>query len=340
MATQNLDNGYQSLTLIEAQCEASLWRNPKQWNNDKGRLISIRTALNCPNGCHENGKCVNDACICDQGFSGFDCRIKTDAPKIIKLTTKVHLCDKRTDDCGQIPIEGTDFVSDLTCQGRSITFLDRNKIVCHIGEIENLESEEVVIKLSNGADFNTEIVVRLFDSACENCEIHNGQSATCKSNHRGCWFGNACHQELEHHPNDKCLQCSNGQWINIKAGRNLLVTSELNKKFKVLSGDVFSYQLPKIEGKFDLVSGPFGANLSDDSMLTWRATSNLIADSWTELFVLKVRGSCHEESTLVEITVQVVPCDCLNGATCILVHDELKCQCKPGYKGKFKLLSL
>ena len=114
------------------------------------------------------------------------------------------------------------------------------------------------------------------------------------------------------------------------------MTSELNKKIKVLSGEVFNYQLPKIEeGKFELVSGPFGANLTDGGQLSWTAVSNLIAESWTELFVLKVKGSCHEESTLIEITVQVFPCDCLNGAKCTLVNEVLKCVCKTGFKGIF-----
>ena len=41
-----------------------------------------------------------------------------------------------------------------------------------------------------------------------------------------------------------------------------VATSELNKKFKVVSGDMFVYHLPKIDNttEFDLISGPYGGN--------------------------------------------------------------------------------
>ena len=62
------------------------------------------------------------------------------------------------------------------------------------------------------------------------------------------------------------------------------------------------------------------------------AMSNLIADSWSELFIIKAKGVCGEY-TLIEVTVHVVTCGCKNDAACILVHDLPKCQCKKGFKG-------
>ena len=71
-----------------------------------------------------------------------------------------------------------------------------------------------------------------------------------------------------------------------------VATSELNKKFKVVSGDMFVYHLPKIDNttEFDLISGPYGALVMENGTLSWRAMSNLIADSWSELFIIKAKG--------------------------------------------------
>ena len=71
-----------------------------------------------------------------------------------------------------------------------------------------------------------------------------------------------------------------------------VATSELNKKFKVVSGDMFVYHLPKIDNttEFDLISGPYGATVMENGTLSWKAMSNLIADSWSELFIIKAKG--------------------------------------------------
>ena len=48
-------------------------------------------------------------------------------------------------------------------------------------------------------------------------------------------------------------------------------------------------------------------------------------------FIWLFTGPC-EEFTLIEVNIQVVSCECMNDATCILIHDIPKCICKPGKK--------
>ena len=73
---------------------------------------------------------------------------------------------------------------------------------------------------------------------------------------------------------------SKGQWIPKSDGHVSVATSELNKKFKVIQGDIFAYNLPKSANKteFELISGPYGAQLFPNGTLVWRAVSNLIGE--------------------------------------------------------------
>ena len=66
---------------------------------------------------------------------------------------------------------------------------------------------------------------------------------------------------------------------------------------------MFVYHLPKIDNttEFDLISGPYGATVMENGTLSWRAMSNLIADSWSELFIIKAKGNCF--LFLIEATV-------------------------------------
>ena len=159
-----------------------------------------------------------------------------------------------------------------------------------------------------------------------------------KCDDKSCNLNGTCHAEQSIHPEDQCLHCVAGSWLEKSDGYMSLATSELNKKFKVINGDLFEYTLPRMYEnanitKFELLSGPYGATVSPtNGTLKWLAISNLIADSWSELFIIKAKGVCGEY-TLIEVTVHVVTCGCKNDAACILVHDLPKCQCKKGFKG-------
>jgi hypothetical protein len=47
-------------------------------------------------------------------------------------------------------------------------------------------------------------------------------------------------------------------------------------------------------------------------------------------FIWLFTGPC-DEFTLIEVNIQVVSCECMNDAACILIHDIPKCICKPGW---------
>ena len=70
---------------------------------------------------------------------------------------------------------------------------------------------------------------------------------------------------------------------------------------------MFEYTLPRMDQtQFELLSGPYGASVSANGTLKWLAISNLIADSWSELLIIKAKGVCGEY-TLIDVTKLTCP---------------------------------
>ena len=89
-----------SLPLVEVQCESAVLNEQLRWNMDSmGNLIEpagVVEALNCPNLCSGNGRCNGNRCLCDQGYSFYDCshfsgNIPTWIGKIIGLMFMFNL---------------------------------------------------------------------------------------------------------------------------------------------------------------------------------------------------------------------------------------------------------
>ena len=63
--------GSYALALLERQCEQSVMA---KWDKiASSQLEKLRKAFNCPEDCHGNGACVENVCLCEPGYQGFDC---------------------------------------------------------------------------------------------------------------------------------------------------------------------------------------------------------------------------------------------------------------------------
>ena len=64
--------GFQSLPLLESQCEHSV--TSKWFNISRSQLQGLKEAFNCPNDCNGRGRCNGRyECGCESGFTGYDC---------------------------------------------------------------------------------------------------------------------------------------------------------------------------------------------------------------------------------------------------------------------------
>ena len=323
--TKNRDYAKLTLPIIEAQCEASLLRHP-----DKPYKDTISRALNCPNDCNGQGTChLGQKCLCQEHYQGYDCSLQTETLMRIDKKATHRLCDKSiVGSCQQVLVIGSNFDPKGSCNGK-YEFVSPTEILCTM--MDEFDQIELWIKTSSGQEDST--LIRNFDSNCETCRIIQ-EIIRCMPKENICILNNTCLEQGSDHPNDQCLQCLEGQWHQKSDGFISLATSQLNKKFKVISGDIFEYNLPKIDNatEFELISGPYGAVVFPNGTLSWKAISNLIADSWSEFFIIKAKSICGEY-TLIEVNVHVISCECTNDATCILIQDIPKCICKPGFKG-------
>ena len=322
MLTSNKVMAKNTVALIEAQCEAALLRIP-----EKPFALSISRALNCPNECSGNGQCNEyKGCICNEHIYGHDCSMFKQSLMRIDQEKTGKLCDKSHKSCHQIIAKGYNFDPKGSCNGK-YEYINDKEVFC---QVEDIKENEVKLIIETSQGNKDSMTIKIFDSRCQICD----QDFECKPRQDICHLNGTCHEQNSIHPKDPCLHCVQGQWMAKSDGKMSLAISELNKKFKVVNGDMFEYNLPKMDDEtdFNLISGPYGATLSPNGTLSWRAMSNLIADSWTELFIIKAKGLC-DEFTLIEVNVHVVSCQCLNGATCVLVQDMPKCICKPGFKG-------
>ena len=319
------------LPLLEAQCEASLHRHP-----DHVYSSAIAKALNCPNDCFDHGEC-RDECICHPGYIGHDCSVRTSL-EIVPQTLE-RLCVLSLQNCHNISVHGNQFDPNGTCHvmfnqtiiPAKYVFVNKTFVSCLIDKLIVGEMKIVIKDQNEGQEDHFQY--RIYDDNCEECKLI-GDHVKCIEKQYVCQMNGTCLEQGQTYPGDECLQCFKGQWIPKSNGVMSVATSELNKKFKVIQGDMFSYNLPKSanDTEFELISGPYGAQLLANGTISWRAVSNLIADAWSELFIIKAKGVC-DDLTLIEVTVHVVTCQCTNEAPCVLIQDVPTCLCKPGFRG-------
>ena len=214
----------------------------------------------------------------------------------MRIEKSTRLCSVFTRCSHQIEVFGANFDPKGSCKivikDKQIfgdyEYINHDHIFCHVEKLDK-GSVQVVIKTQDDIEDKLEMMV--YDPNCQDCQSFMGV-IKCSQKEHVCSLNGTCHKQGQVHPGDECLHCVEGRWIRKSDGFVSVATSELNKKFKVINGDVFDYELPKIDNatEFQLISGPYGASVMDNGTLSWKAMSNLIADAWSELFIIKAKG--------------------------------------------------
>ena len=219
------DSGWNSLAMVEAQCEQSLMQQKKPM------LQSVKDAINCPNSCNQKGICVENRCLCDSGYSGFDCRGKnhfflvySKSVSLLKVLSEYQeprvshvngdpICDlDMNSHCLDVVLlVGEFFHSNSMCkiQGKVVetNVVNNSLIECKIPE--NLEGLVSNLKLS--VDESNSVMFTITNSKCSSCSTENDcfpLRGVCKV---GTWD---CVENGTKHILDDCLQCIDGQFVN------------------------------------------------------------------------------------------------------------------------------
>ncbi|XP_028281558.1 von Willebrand factor D and EGF domain-containing protein [Parambassis ranga] len=359
-----------TLPLLENECERRLVEEGRREKEHQDVLATLK----CPNLCNGNGQCSEWGCVCFPGFGSYDCSALSDQiPEITELE-KEGLCDVRQRDCSTIQIYGQgfkdsyelkcEFVKEKFVDGDWVldepqfvlaNFLDVTALECRLPledsrspagkELETAASRPLArwqIKVSNdGYSYSNAKILTVYDGACQICSLSNEDVCTLRE--KTCNIDGLCYSEGEFHPSSPCLTCqpdsSKHTWSTVDKNQPPLFLS-LPLHLRSFHGENFIYQLhaQDPEGSkvlLSLVSGPEGASLSPAGLLMWKATAELTN---THVFQFTATDVCSAETT-ASIEVSVLPCDCLNGASCASKvipagSGEHVCVCRDGFRGE------
>ncbi|KAJ7322361.1 hypothetical protein JRQ81_018648 [Phrynocephalus forsythii] len=359
-----------SLALLENECERRVWEEGDAHTQGReGLMEELLLTLKCPNLCSRRGRCVEWGCACFQGFTSYDCSVSSDqVPEIIELDNG-GLCDVRHYDCTTIRIFGHGFIESpsLRCEINKLQYSDNTWVLgesafvpaafhnsrtvdCQV-PTEGLQPDAVdlvgdqpiarwQIKISNdGLIYSSPKTVALFDSVCQTCDPQlNG---LCRLKENACNIDGFCYGEGDTNPSSSCLVCkpdiSTSTW-SVSENNQPPVFQNMQGKLLAFYGEDFVYQLTAMDPEssavtFLLNSGPPGASLSPAGLLVWNALSKI-----TQKFAFSVTDDCNAE-TAVTIEVNVKPCECLNGGSCVADTNfpsgkgKFLCVCLPGFEG-------
>ncbi|XP_068180151.1 von Willebrand factor D and EGF domain-containing protein isoform X2 [Antennarius striatus] len=336
-----------ALPLLENECERRVVEERRQ-EEDHPEVLA---ALRCPGLCSWNGRCSESGCVCFPGFGSYDCSVLSDQiPEIAQLENQ-GLCDVQRGDCSIVWVYGhgfkdsfelkCEFVREKFSDGEGVldqprlvsaSFLDETTLECHLplvdshgtadSDVEPTTNQPLArwqIKVSNdGYSYSNAKILTLYDGACQVCSLHTEVLCTLKE--KTCSIGGRCYSEGEANPSSPCFTCrpdrSRHTW-SVEEKNEPPVLQPVPVPLRSFLGENFLFQLAARDPEgsavlFALESGPDGAALTPDGLLTWRAT-----DKTTDTHMLEVtaKDDCGAE-TRTSIQVSVTSCDCLNGASC------------------------
>ncbi|XP_061685391.1 von Willebrand factor D and EGF domain-containing protein isoform X2 [Syngnathoides biaculeatus] len=319
-----------------------------------GALSEVMTALRCPNFCNGNGECTEVGCQCHQSFSSYDCSVTIGQPVDVSDLENSGLCDLRTSDCQKVRVFGLGFIEsdNLSCQATKLkfvngvwlpgekqrikaTFLSSKVVDCGIPSLstaavntENFMIDEKpharweISVTNDGTQYSLAKVLTIYDGLCQACTASH--SGICKLKDRTCKIDGMCFAEGDKNSGSPCLLCdpdtSKYTW-SLNQVNQPPTFHQPHGELRTFAGEDFVFQFtasdPEGSGLlFQLVNGPEGAILSPAGLLIWRVPSPPKAEWHQSTFYFTLSDECNAQSTL-SVQIQVVPCQCQNGGTCV-----------------------
>ncbi|XP_061442199.1 von Willebrand factor D and EGF domain-containing protein [Rhineura floridana] len=359
------------LAVLENECEKRVLEEVNYHKEENKKLVEdMLSALKCPSRCSGRGHCVEWGCACFQGFSSYDCSMSSDqVPEIIELDNG-GLCDVQQYDCTTVRAFGYGFMAspDLRCEINKLQYSDNKWVLresvfiraafhntrtvdCQLptkgyqtDALDLVDDQPIArwqIKISNdGFTYSNPKTVTLFDGACQICDPQS--NGLCMLKEKTCNIDGLCYGEGDTNPTSPCLLCrpeiSKLTW-SIAENNQPPVLQNVQKRLQTFFGEDFVYQFTATDAEgsavaFLLNSGPPGASLSSTGLLIWKAMSKK-----TQQFTFSVTDDCSA-ITKVVIEVNMKPCDCLNGGSCVTNTNfppgsgKYLCICLPGFEGR------
>ncbi|KAH0627424.1 hypothetical protein JD844_003097 [Phrynosoma platyrhinos] len=312
-----------SLALLENECERRILEEVNYHTKEnEGLMENVILALKCPNFCSGRGHCVEWGCACFQGFSSYDCSVSSDqVPEIVELDHG-GLCDVRLFDC-------------LTVRAFGHGFTETPSLRC---EINKLQVTYVVNLTYNLYQLSAPLIQysdnkwSLGESVFIHAAFHNSRAVDCQLPTEG------DQSDAVDLGDDQPIARWQIKVITVYLYNQPPIVQNIQEKLQAFYGEHFVYQFTAMDPEgsavsFSLDSGPPGTNLSPAGLLIWKALSK---DA--EKFAFSITDDCSAETKIV-IEVNMKPCDCLNGGSCVTNTNfppgrgKYLCVCLPGFEG-------
>ncbi|CAH6778303.1 Vwde [Phodopus roborovskii] len=358
------------VALLENECERRVLEegkhNIEEYRKSIGGILQV---LKCPDLCSGHGECMEWGCACFPGYSSYDCSDSYDiSPEITELEN-AGFCDMQKQNCDTVRVFGQAFKESpfLKCEVTKLKyngskwvpgvnvytqtfFQDSGMVDCQLpkdvlhSDTMHLVGEKSLAKLqlkvsNDGYAFSNSKIMTIYDGTCHVCGPSEIDSCIMKDN--VCVIDGLCYTEGDKNPTSSCLICrpqiSNSTWSFVDNNQPPMIQAPQDK-LHTFYGEDFEYQFVAWDPEgseihFTLDSGPDGAGVSSEGLLTWKTESLT-----PQRFILLLRDDCEAETT-VTMEVTVKSCDCMNGGSCVSDRKFTSgsgaylCVCLPGFLG-------
>ncbi|RUS80658.1 hypothetical protein EGW08_011562 [Elysia chlorotica] len=190
---------------VQHRCQTIIELTVNLYSNANDTDDQLLDVLFCPSNCSGNGRCLDDKCVCNQGYIGDDCAYRNDTPPVVIRPTDA-VCDVRISPCISVTVIGEGFIDSpsLVCFVKEIvnaslevsvnssyvqvsaTFVSSQQVLCSIPD-RRASFNIVVSNVQTISVISASITFITFDSVCYDCTV-NG----CDLKADVCLVGDEC----------------------------------------------------------------------------------------------------------------------------------------------------